>query len=219
MLTPNCNIICLSWKNKNWHDAAHGYYHTVCPFTINKQTMDIIDFISECQYMQDSANYGSKNSFTYKLQLHPVKDCHFRIKILFFYSLRGVIWLSNTTRTGPSAKTSSHSRQTFPTPTHPPQPRTKAEQQNFIAQKLYIGLGNRKAEEKTDSDKHYIATSAKCIVKRNYMLSCFTQWRHQTDKSVILFIICTTYVFTFTSSAHRLLVYTVCVQSHFSYSV
>lgn len=68
----------------------------------------------------------------------------------------------------------------------------------IIPQKLYIGLGNRKAEEKTDWDKHYIATSAKCIVRRRreIMFSCLTQWRHQNDKHVILFMICTTYVFT-----------------------
>lgn len=42
MSTLNCNIISLSWK-ENWYND----YHTVCPFTTNKQTIDIIDFFSE----------------------------------------------------------------------------------------------------------------------------------------------------------------------------
>lgn len=58
MSTPNRNMFQLEKQNR--HNAAHDYYHTVCPLTINKQTMDIIDFISEWQYMLDCANYRSK---------------------------------------------------------------------------------------------------------------------------------------------------------------
>lgn len=65
MLTPNCNIIHLSWKRK----SAQYDYHTMCPLTINKQTMDIIDFISVWQYMLDSANYWSK--------IHLRTNCNF----------------------------------------------------------------------------------------------------------------------------------------------
>lgn len=53
----------------------------------------------------------------------------------------------------------------YPKPplTTPPNWYKKAEQLNFIARKLYIGLGNRKVEEKKQT-KH--CTSAKCIVRR-----------------------------------------------------
>lgn len=53
-----------------------------------------------------------------------------------------------------------------------PAPYTKAEQLNYSSEIIHIGLGHRKAEEKTDSDKHYIATSAKCIVRIREMI-CF----------------------------------------------
>lgn len=85
-------------------------------------------------------------------------------------------------------------QQTFPPP---PTPRSlvQREQLNCIAQKLYIGLGNIKGGRKTDSDEHYIATSAKCIVRR------IREIIREATKASFLFPL-------ITSSARRLLVYT-----------
>lgn len=107
--------------------------------------------------------------------------CEFAIKHSEDRSISDSFWCSKHSQTQPALYKSKT---------------TKSWQ--IIPQKLYIWLGNRKAEEKTDWDKHYIATSAKCIVgrRREMMFSCFTQWRHQNDEHVILFMICTTYVFT-----------------------
>lgn len=191
MWTPSCNIICLSWKRK----LAQNDYHTVCPFTINIQTTDIIYFISERQYMLESANYRSKSHLLTNCNFTQVRTVTFRNIYLFFYSrwCEFAVKHSEDRSISDSFWCSKHSQ------TQPALYKSKTTKSwQIIPQKLYIWLGNRKAEEKTDWDKHYIATSAKCIVgrRREMMFSCFTQWRHQNDEHVILFMICTTYVFT-----------------------
>lgn len=101
MWTPSCNIICLSWKRK----LAQNDYHTVCPFTINIQTTDIIYFISERQYMLESANYRSKS--------HLLTNCNFtQVRTvtsetyIYFFTLGSVNLQSSTARTDPSVTVS-----------------------------------------------------------------------------------------------------------------
>lgn len=88
-------------------------------------------------------------------------------KSFFFFFLQSLVGVSLASKHNkdPSAELFFLTQQTFPPP---PTPRSlvQREQLNCIAQKLYIGLGNIKGGRKTDSDEHYIATSAKCIVRR-----------------------------------------------------
>lgn len=126
MWTPSCNIICLSWKRK----LAQNDYHTVCPFTINIQTTDIIYFISERQYMLESANYRSKS--------HLLTNCNFtQVRTvtsetyIYFFTLGSVNLQSSTARTDPSVTVSGVAN--IPRPNLPC---TKAKQLN--PDRLYL---------------------------------------------------------------------------------
>lgn len=192
-------------------------YHTVCPFTINTQTIDIIYFISERQYMLESANYRSKIHLLTNCDFTQVRTatsetffflesrwCEFAIKHSEDRSISDSFWCSKRSHAQPARYKSKT---------------TKSWQ--IIPQKLYIGLGNRKAGEKTDWDKHYIATSAKCIVGRKKRNDAFLFHPVETSKwrachsfydlhNLCLHII---------SLAHQILVYTLLyVCSYTSYS-
>lgn len=95
--------------------------------------------------MLDSANYRSESHVLTNCNFTQLKTHHFINKLFFFFLALDGVNQPNRTMSDPPLLQKQNNR-------------------ILIAQKLYIGLGERKAEErKTDSDKHYIATSAKCI--------------------------------------------------------